>query len=242
MSGDEEIIFTTLIRPASMRSSYWQYFGFPAYEDGHIITRKKIICTLCNKPFAYNKNTSNLKAHLLSKHADFARKMTEELGPSSEKKIRYKYEPSAVGQPIQIKSFTKRNSISIAADSDYIIEQLTDSEIYDHQDQEIMETEQKLVSIDYIQNAEDTEMSEDEAGIEESPNNIEVYVVNDTTSRKYDENFDVEYIDNDKISEAITNMVVEDLLPVNLVEGSGFGKMLLCINKNIKVPKMNTVT
>lgn len=54
-----------------MRSNLWQYFGFPADSSGNILTRKKIICTLCKSVLAYNKNTTNLKSHINAKHREF---------------------------------------------------------------------------------------------------------------------------------------------------------------------------
>ncbi|KAF4527733.1 hypothetical protein B566_EDAN012996 [Ephemera danica] len=51
-----------------MRSIYWKYFGFPGNDDGDILTREKIICTLCKIQMAYNGNTSNLRMHLQNKH------------------------------------------------------------------------------------------------------------------------------------------------------------------------------
>lgn len=54
-----------------MRSSHWQYFGFPADAQGNILTKKKIICTLCKSVLAYNKNTTNLKSHINAKHKEF---------------------------------------------------------------------------------------------------------------------------------------------------------------------------
>lgn len=69
-STSDDIFFSQLIRPSTMRSTYWKYFGFPADEDGNILTRKKIICACCNNAIAYNKNTTNLKAHLNAKHPE----------------------------------------------------------------------------------------------------------------------------------------------------------------------------
>lgn len=69
-SGGESVVYTykKLVVPVSMRSIYWKYFGFPASDDGEIITKLKIICILCKSQIAYNKNTSNLRMHLQNKH------------------------------------------------------------------------------------------------------------------------------------------------------------------------------
>lgn len=51
-----------------MHSLYWKYFGFPATDDGVLITHDRIICLLCRKQFAYKSNTTNLRVHLQSRH------------------------------------------------------------------------------------------------------------------------------------------------------------------------------
>ncbi|KAK7575623.1 hypothetical protein V9T40_011909 [Parthenolecanium corni] len=62
------IPYTKLVVPIRMRSVYWKYFGFPADEDGCIITKDKIVCILCKNQMINNHNTSNLRMHLTSKH------------------------------------------------------------------------------------------------------------------------------------------------------------------------------
>lgn len=51
-----------------MHSPYWKYFGFPASDNGSILTQDRIICILCKKQFAYKSNTTNLRVHLQSRH------------------------------------------------------------------------------------------------------------------------------------------------------------------------------
>ncbi|XP_043503911.1 E3 SUMO-protein ligase ZBED1-like isoform X2 [Polistes fuscatus] len=61
--------YKKLVVPMSMRSIYWKFFGFPATEEGDILTKVKIVCILCKTQIAYNRNTSNLRMHLQNKHA-----------------------------------------------------------------------------------------------------------------------------------------------------------------------------
>lgn len=70
----EQTDFHKLVVPASMRSQYWRYFGFPADESNNILTRNKIVCCLCRRQIAYNKNTTNLSTHLIAKHIDIMEK------------------------------------------------------------------------------------------------------------------------------------------------------------------------
>lgn len=60
---EEKHVYTykKLVVPMSMRSIYWKFFGFPATDDGNILTKVKIVCILCKTQIAYNRNTSNLR-------------------------------------------------------------------------------------------------------------------------------------------------------------------------------------
>lgn len=60
--------YNNLVVPMAMRSNYWKYFGFPSNDGQKIITRSKVICALCRATLAYNKNTTNLKSHLMARH------------------------------------------------------------------------------------------------------------------------------------------------------------------------------
>jgi hypothetical protein len=68
MEEKHSITYRKLVVPQSMRSIYWKFFGFPADDDGEILTRVKIVCLLCKTQIAYNRNTSNLRMHLQNKH------------------------------------------------------------------------------------------------------------------------------------------------------------------------------
>ncbi|XP_075215667.1 E3 SUMO-protein ligase ZBED1-like isoform X2 [Lycorma delicatula] len=61
-------VYKKLVVPMNMRSIYWKCYGFPANEDGEILTKVKIVCILCKTVISYNGNTSNLRMHLRSKH------------------------------------------------------------------------------------------------------------------------------------------------------------------------------
>lgn len=69
-SEDDILTFKNVVVPSSMRSPLWKYFGFPADENREIITRAKIVCCICYTIIAYNKNTTNLSAHLTNKHPE----------------------------------------------------------------------------------------------------------------------------------------------------------------------------
>ncbi|KAL5284368.1 hypothetical protein ACFFRR_006574 [Megaselia abdita] len=66
----ECIVYTQTIVPNTMRSTYWKYFGFPGNDNHEILTKNRVVCTICNKVISYNKNTSNLRTHLVAKHPE----------------------------------------------------------------------------------------------------------------------------------------------------------------------------
>lgn len=94
-STDQEIVppitiynaqtsFQQLVVPASMRSQYWRFFGFPADASNNIITRDKIVCCICHRQIAYNKNTTNMSTHLIAKHIEIMLKyFPNDIKPSS---------------------------------------------------------------------------------------------------------------------------------------------------------------
>lgn len=69
MEEKHTFTYKKLVVPMSMRSIYWKFFGFPATDEGDILTKVKIVCILCKTQIAYNRNTSNLRMHLQNKHA-----------------------------------------------------------------------------------------------------------------------------------------------------------------------------
>lgn len=94
------IPYKKLVVPIRMRSVYWKYFGFPANEDGTILTKEKIVCVLCKSQMIYNRNTSNLRMHLSSRH----------------KNIIQKIDPSSINEVSKIKKNKSKNVISRGVD------------------------------------------------------------------------------------------------------------------------------
>lgn len=83
MEEKHTFTYKKLVVPMSMRSPYWKYYGFPATEDGDIITKVKIVCVLCKAQLAYNKNTSNLRMHLQNRHSKELMELVAEHPPET---------------------------------------------------------------------------------------------------------------------------------------------------------------
>lgn len=52
------------------RSEVWNYFGFVANDEGHILDRSKVVCKICASTFCYSGNTTNFYSHLKSMHSE----------------------------------------------------------------------------------------------------------------------------------------------------------------------------
>ena len=74
-----EAQYEQLVSLPNTKSKAWEYFGFPGDSKGKIIDKKKVYCKLCEPAVAisYSTNTSNLTYHLLKRHPEEHRKVTE---------------------------------------------------------------------------------------------------------------------------------------------------------------------
>lgn len=206
----EDIRYATIVTPASMRSSYWKYFGFPADKSRTIITRSKIICKLCKNPIAYNKNTSNLRTHLNAKHPEYTIEIT-----------------ACMRQPKFIYDTTNCE------------EQLTTEDEIDHfvtveemiAPNAVSNNKLDFENVEYLTSADDNattavaaaanhqqqiiEKVADEAHYGDVSMDGEDYVIKPSFSRSI----------NVKIDKHFANMIVTDLLPINVIEGKGFRRL-----------------
>ena len=230
----EDIAYSKLIRPTSMRSTYWQYFGFPADDEGNILTRRNIVCSLCKITISYNRNTTNLKAHLQAKHPDSLIQLNE---PPT-KKIRYVATP----EKLKKEEITPAANSSFTEDTDYLMETLQDGEIF------IGDDDNKLVTIEYLSS---DDIIEDLGEMSNSAVAAATSSSKPYTTAQADEDADklilptkkMKYIENEDITDNLLNMIIEDLLPINIVEGTGFAKFVQStFQNNFVLPSVQTVT
>lgn len=182
-----------------MRSNLWQYFGFPADSSGNILTKKKIICTLCKSVLAYNKNTTNLKSHINAKHREFEvqikkMKVTEAEGSTINQTTKNweKIETKPkVNKYMKLMNETiKENEYDIEILDTNSIDELDDDENYSQ-----MEVEDN---------------DESEFVFDEQPEIT-------STEKSFD------------MKSAIVNWLTTDLLSTSTVDGLGFQKMMRII-------------
>lgn len=65
---DDESISYSKIHIPKMKSIFWKYFGFPADENNLIITKAKVVCTLCKSILVNHYNTTNIRSHIQANH------------------------------------------------------------------------------------------------------------------------------------------------------------------------------
>lgn len=267
----ENIFYSQLIRPTSMRSQYWKYFGFPANHTGSILSRKKIICTICNTSIAYNKNTTNLKAHLQARHEE--QLLTLDQTPS--KKIKLIYSPDLEG----LKKKTKYEGSGASPKYLYENSSCFDEELSD-MEQRYIEPDGKLTSSRTNDKTEHLDLTNSQVfEIAESPpsvdevftedqndnkkfflidNDINQHISTEPTSADGDKDQPEELIYrsdspvDDIIScssivyedteEVLLQFFVESGMPAKIVEGNAFKKFCSLLNGNFQVPTAASVS
>lgn len=221
--ADEVLNYSKIIRPTSMRSTYWKFFGFPADDSGSIITRRSVICSICGFALSYNKNTSNLKSHLRTKHPD---QLNFNYHPPT-KKTKFIYAPNNEGnnELKQVVYNIKQQPDEIIANPDDLIEILAD-DIDGDEYQEINDGYQ----IEYL-TAEDVNNFDDETPM-----------VNKTVATSSAKSLKRKNSETLNIDSSLLSMIIDDLLPTTISEGSGFINFVssLC-GSRVQIPNSKSI-
>lgn len=180
------------------------------------MSRDHIICVICKTAFPYNINsTDDLKGHLKKKHPDVTKLLAVSTGQTATQP------PAENDMPVKKRAVsrpTRSNSSTTYSNTDYL-EHLTE-EAGDNQE-----------AIEYLlpEEAMDEDMDEVTKFKKECDDGaIQSSVTISANTKIYDE--------------IIAEMCILDLLPANVVEGSGFNQLLLAMNKNVTVPSSHTVS
>lgn len=212
--------YSKIIRPTSMRSTYWKFFGFPADDSGSIITRRSVICSICGFALSYNKNTSNLKSHLRSKHPE---QMNFTYNPPT-KKTKFIFAPTndTSNDMKQVYSIKQQPSEVVGNPEDLIEILAEDVDADDYQ--EVNDDYQ----IEYLTSDDVNNFDEETVVLKSVTSNIK------SLKRKHSETANVE--------SSIVSMIIEDLLPTTISEGSGFISLVtsLC-GSRVQVPNAKSI-
>ncbi|XP_012528947.1 zinc finger BED domain-containing protein 1 [Monomorium pharaonis] len=217
--------YKKLVVPPSMRSIYWKFFGFPATDDGDILTKVKIVCILCKTQIAYNRNTSNLRMHLQNKHARELLELESSSLPSSrqvlsqdnkERKIQKKLLKAGLSPTKYIYTTNADGTVQIDGDIQFV----TDPNISLSNMEDDITIGQPL-----------RVMIKGGSGINGNGQNVAFLMS--------EENMTNQSVDVKTVSDAIAEFIVMDLQLPEIVEGRGFQRLVATLRSPCEIPSKN---
>lgn len=216
--------YKKLVVPPSMRSIYWKFFGFPATDDGDILTKVKIVCILCKTQIAYNRNTSNLRMHLQNKHPQELHEL-ESLNPPSrqiisqenkERKAQKRLLKAGLSPTKYIYTTNADGTVQIDGDIQFV----TDPNISLSNMEDDITIGQPL-----------RVMIKGGSGINGSNQNVAFLMS--------EENVTNQSVDVKTVSDAIAEFIVMDLQLPEIVEGRGFQRLVATLRSPCEIPSKN---
>ncbi|XP_008555277.1 E3 SUMO-protein ligase ZBED1 isoform X1 [Microplitis demolitor] len=207
--------YKKLVVPMSMRSVYWKYFGFPATDEGEILTKIKIVCILCRTQIAYNRNTSNLRMHLQNKHTHELMELEATKPPKKQYVPQDPKERRAQKKLLKSTTFIHTTNIDGTVHIDGDLQYVTDPNV-------------SFASI------------EDDVSLE-SP--LRISMKNASTSRDsqqlsyvISDDGDIQHAESRDVTNLLTELVVMDMQLPNFVEGSGFLRFMSLLGSSYEIP------
>ncbi|XP_065225477.1 E3 SUMO-protein ligase ZBED1 [Planococcus citri] len=211
------LYYKKLVVPMRMRSVYWKYFGFPANDDGTILTREKIVCIICKSQMIYNRNTSNLRMHLHSKHKNIFRKIEIEEGEKPPPTPSPGTSAKRAKTSSSLKNIYSRN-VDGTVDFNASKQKNDNKEVHVVMTEEVTESDISNIAIIFPNNDELSEFNEVR------------HVTNDNT-------------ESSEITDAVVNFIITDLVPTDVVDGKGFNNLVSSLyNKPVTLPSEKKVT
>lgn len=217
--------YKKLVVPPSMRSIYWKFFGFPATDDGDILTKVKIVCILCKTQIAYNRNTSNLRMHLQNKHAQELMELessslssTRQSLPqdNKERKIQKKLLKAGMSPTKYIYTTNADGTVQIDGDIQFV----TDPNISLSNMEDDITIGQPL-----------RVMIKGGSGINGNGQNVAFLMS--------EENMTNQSVDIKTVSDAIAEFIIMDLQLPEIVEGRGFQRLVATLRSPCEIPSKN---
>lgn len=224
MEEKHTFTYKKLVVPMSMRSIYWKFFGFPATDDGDILTKVKIVCILCKTQIAYNRNTSNLRMHLQNKHAQELlelelsnppRKQGQVVPPETKERRLQKRLMKGLSPAQHIYTTNADGTVQIDGDIQFV----TDPNI-------------SLSNIeDDITIGQPLRMMIKEGSSSNNQNVAFLMSEDNGTSQSS--------IDGKTVSDAIAEFIIMDLQLPEVVEGRGFQRLVATLRSPCEIPSKN---
>ncbi|KZC14087.1 PREDICTED: zinc finger BED domain-containing protein 1-like [Dufourea novaeangliae] len=216
--------YKKLVVPMSMRSIYWKFFGFPATDDGDILTKVKIICILCKTQIAYNRNTSNLRMHLQNKHAQELLELETTNPPrrrilsqeTKERRAQKRLLKAGLTSAQHIYTTNADGTVQIDGDIQFV----TDPNISLSNIEDDISIGQPL-----------RVMIKSGSNISNNSQNVAFLMA--------EENINQSSIDGKNVSDAIAEFIIMDLQLPEVVEGRGFQRLVATLRSPCEIPNKN---
>ncbi|XP_043503910.1 E3 SUMO-protein ligase ZBED1-like isoform X1 [Polistes fuscatus] len=214
--------YKKLVVPMSMRSIYWKFFGFPATEEGDILTKVKIVCILCKTQIAYNRNTSNLRMHLQNKHAQELLELEASTPPrrqvlsqeAKDRRAQKRKIKAELSSPQHIYTTTADGTVQIDGDIQFV----TDPNINLSNMEDDITLAQPL-----------RVMIKGSTNIGNNNQNVAFLMPEDNTVHQLS-------IDGKTLSDAIAEFIIMDLQLPEVVEGHGFQRLVATLRSPCEIP------
>lgn len=230
MEEKHTFTYKKLVVPMSMRSPYWKYYGFPATEDGDILTKVKIVCVLCKAQLAYNKNTSNLRMHLQNRHAKELMELVAEHPPETrpspkQQAAQAEHEIASIRHAANSKA-AKRTKYHKSLEN-------TDSGFTKHGNVYFTQADGSIEIDGDLQFMSDPNITiSNFAEDEEASSTIQILGASGNNS-----NVVLEQVEESKnISDAIAEFLILDLQHPDVVEGRGFQRLIATLKSPCEIP------
>ncbi|XP_018403696.1 PREDICTED: zinc finger BED domain-containing protein 1 [Cyphomyrmex costatus] len=211
--------YKKLVVPPSMRSIYWKFFGFPATDDGDILTKVKIVCILCKTQIAYNRNTSNLRMHLQNKHAQELRDLELSNLPATKQILSLDNKERKMQKKL-LKGLSPKYIYTTNADGtvqiDGDIQFVTDPNISLEDDITIGQPLRV--------------MFKGGSGINSNGQNVTFLMSEENVNQS---------VDVKTVSDAIAEFLIMDLQLPEIVEGRGFQRLVATLRSPCEIPSKN---
>ncbi|XP_055836838.1 uncharacterized protein LOC129905388 [Episyrphus balteatus] len=241
MDNTEEITqhieYTRTVVPSTMRSPYWKFFGFPSDNSNNVLTKQKIICTLCNAVIAYNKNTSNLRTHIVARHPELLIELYNE---------KKKTNGTTAGQQslLQGKTTTLTNADEPPGAKRPKIQYVIGCLDNESNDNEPGTSDTKSFDVSIIEDAI-IEHSNDKATDNSDFDDFSGPI---TSNPEYGfEEIEMNHskgnmsVDDLSLEDQIVEMIITDLRSPSLVQETGFEKLMTSINNRMAMPRRHQI-
>ncbi|XP_063217348.1 E3 SUMO-protein ligase ZBED1 [Bacillus rossius redtenbacheri] len=230
MEEKQTLNYKKLVVPMAMRSIYWKYFGFPANDDGDILTKVKIVCILCKTQIAYNRNTSNLRMHLQNKHA---RELVELEAATPPRRMN----PELKEKRAQRRTINKTHICpSDSPGQPYIYTTIADGTV--HIDSDIQFITDPNISLRSMEDEPSNGTCENsnlrvvvEGGAQTGNGQNVAIILPEENSNSTLPNVDIK-----TVSDAIAEFIILDLQVPDVVEGRGFQRLIATLRSPCEIP------